>query len=123
MQGSEWLGHGYVKPACWGAVAGAIAMAVVGFWGMGWTTPANAERMASEQADAAVVTALVPYCIANAQHDADSAKLAKFRAEEASYKRGQIVQESGWATMLGTTSTNYALATACSVKLEGMKAG
>lgn len=123
MQGSEWLKRDYMKPGFWGAVAGAIGMAVVGFWGMGWTTSGNAERMATEHADAAVVTALVPYCVANAQHDADGAKLTKFRAEEASYKRSQIVQEAGWARMLGSTSTNYALASACSVKLEGMKAG
>jgi hypothetical protein len=123
MQASEWLRADYVKPACWGAVIGAIAMTVVGFWGMGWTTATNAERMAADQANAAVVSALVPYCVANAQHDADSEKLTKFRAEEASYKRSQIVQESGWATMLGSTSTNYALATACSAKLDGMKTG
>jgi hypothetical protein len=123
MEISELLGHDYIKPVFWGAVAGAIAMTVAGFWGMGWSTSGNAARMAKEQSEAAVVTALVPYCIANAQHDPDNAKLTKFRAEDEGYKRSQIVQEAGWATMLGSTSSDYALASACSAKLADTKAG
>ena len=123
MQVSEWLGHGNVKVGFWGAVAGAIAMMMVGFWGMGWSTSGTAERMAKEQSEAAVVTALVPYCVASAQADPDSAKLTKFRAEDASYKRSQIVQDAGWATRLGSTSSDYALASACSAKLADNKVG
>jgi hypothetical protein len=122
MQVSDWLGHPYIKPSLWGAVAGAIAMTVVGFWGMGWSTSNNAAMMAKEQSDAAVVTALVPYCVAKAKQDPDNAKLTKFRAEEETYKRSQIVQDSGWATALGSTSPDYDLANACSVKLEDAKA-
>jgi hypothetical protein len=123
MQVLDVLGHDYIKPGFWGAVAGAIAMAVIGFWGMGWSTAANADRLAKEQSEAAVVTALVPYCVANAQHDPDRAKLTKFRAEDESYKRSQIVQDSGWATMLGATTSDYTLANACSAKLADTKAG
>jgi len=107
----------YVKPGLWGAAAGAFAMVMVGFWGMGWTTSGTAEQMAGQRADSAVVGALVPFCVAKAEQEASSANLAKFRAEDVSYKRSQIVQDSGWATMPGSTSTNYALATSCSEKL------
>jgi hypothetical protein len=54
-----------VKPACWGAVAGAIALAVIGFnWG-GWVTGGTAEAMAKQRANAAVEIALTPICAEN----------------------------------------------------------
>ena len=47
-----------VKPACWGAAGGAIALAIIGFtWG-GWVTGGHAKTLA----DAAVTAALVPIC-------------------------------------------------------------
>jgi len=113
--------HEYVKPGIWGAVIGAIAMIVIGFWGMGWMTAGSAEQLASQRADAAVVGALVPFCVANAQRDANATNLAKFRAEDASYKRSQIVQDAGWATMPGASSSNYALASSCSDKLASLE--
>src|SRR5689334_25413767 len=50
----------YTKPAVWGAIAGAVAMVIVGFSSMGWTTAATAQRLAKQSADEAVVAALVP---------------------------------------------------------------
>jgi hypothetical protein len=110
----------YIKPGIWGAVIGAIAMAVVGFWGLGWMTSASADQLAGQRADAAVVGALVPFCVAKAEQDANGANLAKFRAEDASYKRSQIVQDAGWATMPGASSSSYALASSCSDKLAAL---
>jgi hypothetical protein len=54
--------HG-VKPAVWGAVAGAIALAVVGFSQLGWTLGSTAEKMATQRAETAVVAALAPICV------------------------------------------------------------
>ena len=85
MQASNWLGHPSIKPGLWGVVVGAIAMTVVGFWGMGWSTSGTAALMVQQQSAAAVVTALVPYCVAKAERDPDAAKLTKFRAEAESY--------------------------------------
>ena len=49
----------------WGAAAGAIALAVVGFsWG-GWSTSGGAAK----QAEAAVLTALVPVCAKDVMED------------------------------------------------------
>jgi hypothetical protein len=54
-----------VKPACWGAVGGAIALAVIGFnWG-GWVTGGKAEAMARQRVNAAIETALRPICVDN----------------------------------------------------------
>lgn len=110
-----------IKTGLWSAFAGALAMTIAGFWGLGWMTPTNADRLARERADNAVVTALVPFCVVNAEREADAIKLATFRAEESSYKRTQLVTDAGWATLPGTTSPNYALAAACSAKLMGEK--
>ena len=112
----------YIKTGLWGAFAGAVAMAVVGFWGLGWTTQVSAERLAKDRADTAVVAALAPFCVVNAKRDTETTKLAAFRGEESSYKRTQLVTDAGWASMPGTTSPNYALASACAELLKGATA-
>jgi len=61
-----------VKPALWGAVAGAVALALVGFWWGGWKTAASARDLVEAGSQKAVVVALAPLCVAkfNAQADA-----------------------------------------------------
>jgi hypothetical protein len=112
----------YIKPGLWGAFAGAVAMTIVGFWGLGWTTQVSAERLARDRADTAVVAVLAPFCVVNAKRDTETAKLATFRAEESSFKRAQLVTDAGWASLPGTTSPNYSLASACAELLRGAKA-
>jgi hypothetical protein len=112
-----------LKPGLWGAVAGAIGMAIVGFWQLGWTTSGTAEQLAQQRADTAVVAALVPFCVVKAEQDPDKTVLAKFRAEESSYSRSDMVTKAGWATLAGGKSSDDALARACSEKLHGMKSG
>jgi hypothetical protein len=112
----------WAKPGVWGAVVGAVAIMILGFWQMGWTTAGSADRMARDRADSAVVAALVPFCVANAERDPDQAKLVKLRAEQSSYGRNQLVSDSGWATLPGMTSPDRELASACSTKLQGPKA-
>ena len=65
--------HPGVKPAAWGAVAGAIALAIVGFSQLGWTTGSTAEKMATQRAETAVVAALAPICLERYQQQADAA--------------------------------------------------
>jgi hypothetical protein len=111
-----------VKPGLWGAAAGAIAMAIVGFSYLGWTTAATSEKLARETADTAVVAALVPFCVVKAQADPDQATLTKFQAEQSSYSRSDIVMKAGWATVGGETTGSNALARACAEKLHVAKA-
>jgi hypothetical protein len=113
----------WVKPGVWGAVAGAIAISIVGFSQLGWTTTATAEKLAQERADTAVVAALVPFCVVKAQQDPDKAVLAKFQTEQSSYSRSDMVMKAGWATVGNEKSPDNALAHACSDKLQGMKSG
>ena len=117
MKTAPWL-----KPGIWGAIVGAIAISIFGFSEMGWTTKGTADRIATDRADSAVVAALVPFCVANAERDPDRAKLAKVRSEESSYARSELVSASGWATMPGMTTPERGLVHACSEKLLGPKA-
>jgi len=111
----------WVKPGICGAVVGAIAIMIVGFSQMGWTTAHTADRIAADRADSAVAAALVPFCVAKAEHDPDQAKLATVKAEQSDYSRSQLVSDAGWATMPGATSPTIGLASACSDKLQGPK--
>ena len=111
----------WIKPALWGAVIGAIGIAIVGFSQFGWRTAGSAEQFAQDRADSAVVAALVPFCVLKAQQDPDKAMLAKLHAEDSSYTRSNMVTKAGWATVGGDTSPDSALANACSQKLHDMK--
>jgi hypothetical protein len=113
----------WLKPGLWGAVAGAIAISIVGFSQLGWTTTSTAEKLAQERSDTAVVAALVPFCVVKAQQDPDKAVLTKFQTEQSSYSRSDMVMKAGWATLGNEKSPDNALARACSAKLQGMKSG
>lgn len=107
----------WTKPALWGGVVGAVAMAITGFtWG-GWVTGSKAEVMASDQAKNAVVAALAPICVAQARNDPQSAVTMAKLKETSTYQRGPIVMDVGWATMPGSTEPNRAVANACMAEL------
>ena len=107
-----------VKPACWGAVGGAIALAIVGFhWG-GWMTSNGAGKLADERAGVAVVAALTPICVEKFQHEADAeANLVALKAISLSWDQGKFIEKGGWATRPGATSPDYALGRACAERL------
>ena len=112
----------YVKPGLWGAVAGAVAISIVGFSYLGWTTSTTAEKLAQDKANTAVVAALVPFCVLKAQTDPNLATLTKFKAEQSSYSRSDIVMKAGWATLGSQTTGSDALARACAETLHETKA-
>lgn len=108
------------RPALWGAVAGAIALAIVGFnWG-GWLTTSTAEKLAAKQADAAVVSALAPICVDQFQNSADaSANLAALKEISNTWDRRDYVAKGGWATMPGSTAEpDHEVAAACAEQLN-----
>jgi len=58
-----------IKPVLWGAVGGAIVIAIVGFnWG-GWVTGGAAVAMAKETAATAVAERLGTICVAQFNRD------------------------------------------------------
>ncbi|SRR6266571_2294672 len=109
------------KPALWGAVGGAIALAIVGFsWG-GWVTGGTAAQIAKQRAESAVVAALAPICVDKFQHAADAgANLAALKKVN-SWQQGSFIESGGWATMPGATSPDSAVARACAEILGNPK--
>jgi hypothetical protein len=112
-----------VKPGLWGAAAGAIVMAIVGFNFLGWTTAATSQKLAQDTADTAVVVALLPFCVTKAQADPNLTILAKLQTEQSSYSRHDIVMKAGWATLGGEAAGRDDLARACADKLHLAKVG
>jgi hypothetical protein len=110
-----------VKPASWGAIGGAIAVAIIGFtWG-GWVTGGTAETMAKERADAAVVKALTPICVDNFRETAD-AKAQQLELKNAPFwERASFVEKHGWATMPGSKSPHPGVARACADLVSDLK--
>ena len=109
------------KPALWGVVAGAVAMAIVGFrWG-GWVTGGNAEAAALQRANNAVVVALAPFCVEKFNHATGVATNLTELKKLDSYAQGQFVEKGGWATLPGKNAPEQmsAVAQACAVLLAG----
>lgn len=113
MYVSEWI-----KPAAWGAIGGAIAAMVIGFsWG-GWVTGGTAGRMETASAEAAVIQAFVPLCVAKAEQQPE--KLVALK-EQSTWKHDDFIVETGW---VDNVSEKYRadVARNCAVTLiEGMK--
>ncbi len=101
------------KPSIYGAIIGAIALAIIGFtWG-GWTTGGTAEKLAQDRADKAVIRAMVPLCLNVSNADPERvAKLATIN-QATRYKRRDAVMDTGWATLPGAEKPDRDLAEAC----------
>src|SRR5579871_3685803 len=105
-----------VKPALWGAVGGAVALAIVGFsWG-GWKTSASTRDLVEAGSQKAVIVALAPFCVEKFNAQADAAtKLGELK-KLASYEQGTFVEKAGWATF-GSDKPNSDVARACAEAL------
>ena len=112
-----------VRPTLWGAGAGAVALAIVGFsWG-GWVTGGTAETLAKNSAATAVVAALTPICVEKFRQAADaSANLVEMKKTTYASDQSKFVEKGGWATMPGSTEPNSAVAKACAESLGRSKA-
>ena len=97
----------------WGAIGGAIVIAVIGFkWG-GWVTSGTAQIMAEE----AVVERLALICVAQFNQDAQKDQKLKELKKAGSWERDGYVEKQGWATMLGKKEPNSEVADECAVRL------
>ena len=108
----------WVQPACYGAVAGAAALAILGFssWG-GWVTRTGAKQAAATETASGIAMALTPYCIAKSKSDpASAAVLAELKAATGYNRRG-VIEKAGWATPLGADKPNSQLAASCETEL------
>lgn len=112
MDVKEWF-----RAALIGLVVGAGATAFTGFSYGGWTTMESANKIAVEKTKLGVADALAPYCIERAKADPTYAtKLVALKAGN-SYNQTAIIQDSGWATLPGTSEPDTRLAASCQVLL------
>lgn len=101
------------KPAIWGAVVGAIATLILGFYFGGWHTRGSAEQLAHERSEKKVITALAPFCVDRFRKSADAAQSAELLTFTTNYERGSFLEKGGWTTLPGSTETNWAVGRAC----------
>lgn len=109
----------WIKPAIWGAVAGAVIIAIIGFKA-GWVvTSASAETMAKDQGTKAVIAALTPICVAQFKSQTQETQTTQLAAleKEGSYSRGDYVEKQGWATLPGSEKPNDRVADACATEI------
>ena len=114
LQIPEW-----VKPAFWGAVIGAVVLAIVAF-NAGWVvTSGSAQEMAEQQKEKALIAALTPICVAQFKAEPQQVRTMQLVAleKESSWQQGDYVLERGWATMPGSKKPNDEVADACATEL------
>ena len=102
-----------IKTALWGAIGGAIVLAIVGFaWG-GWVLGGTAQEMAEEMAENAVVARLAPICVEQFNQDSEKDQKLKKLKETSSWERNDYVGKQGWATMPGEKESDSTVAGKC----------
>lgn len=102
-----------LKPLLIGGVVGAVLAVALGFtWG-GWVTASKADVDARARADAAVVKALAPICVANYRRSADAQTQQGALKKLNSWEQASFVEKAGWATMPGSESVNSIMARTC----------
>ncbi len=98
-----------IKLSLWGAIGGAIVLAIVGFaWG-GWVTGGTAQEMAEN----AVVDRLAQICVEQFNQDSEKDQKLKELKEKSSWMRSDYVQNKGWATMPGEKNPDSKVAKKC----------
>ena len=101
------------KPALWGAVFGAAALAFIGFNWAGWVTANSAEVIAKDRASKAVITALAPLCQAKFRAATDaSAQLVELKKIN-SWDQASFIQKGGWAKLANGEPGDQGVARAC----------
>jgi hypothetical protein len=105
------------KQYFWGAVGGALVLAMVtSSWDLMLTRGA-VEQLGKKRAAAAVAQALAPYCVERFQSQKDaSAKLAELKKQD-QYQQGTFIEKGGWATPPGSSAPNSDVAKVCAEML------
>jgi alpha/beta superfamily hydrolase len=108
--------HSQLKPALWGAVGGAIALAIIGFtWG-GWVTGSSANELARQQVQTALVEVLTPMCVDRFNRAENApARLVALKKMTSSWDRERFVRENDWAKF--GKEANSRVVDACATEL------
>ena len=110
-----------IKAPLWGAVGGAVVLAVVGFsWG-GWVTSGKASQMSAEAANISVLARLTPICVD--QYSQDTDKVVKHAAlmEASSWERHVYVAKQGWSKIPGEKEIDSSVSRDCAIALSELE--
>ena len=100
----------------WGVAVAAVVMPIAISKGFGWYTGGQTHTFARQEANLAVVKALLPICLANFQKSPDSpAKLVELKKISSPWARETFVRENKWATV--GAEQNSGLVDACAEAL------
>lgn len=112
---------GWVKPAAYGAVAGGIAVAVIGFMWGGWVTGGSANARAQAAADTGRTDLAAAICVQNFLAD-DGARdnLAEIKQFASSSQQRTFIEAGGWAVMPDSEAVARPTATLCARMLSGL---
>ncbi|MBW1707231.1 MAG: hypothetical protein JRJ86_19075, partial [Deltaproteobacteria bacterium] len=102
-----------IKLIAWGAIGGAIVLAIIGFALGGWVTGGTAHKMAKEMADEAVIDRLAPICVLQSNQDPEKDKKLAELKKLSSWDRSNYVEKQGWATMPGEKEPDSEVAGEC----------
>lgn len=107
-----------IKLVSWGAVGGAIVLAIVGFnWG-GWVTGGAAQAIAKEGAASAVAERLGTICLAQFNRDKAKDQNLKAMKDKDVWDRGRFIETQSWAIMPGDDKPESGVADACAKQLS-----
>lgn len=109
MKTPEWI-----KPAVYGAIAGGVAVAIVGFaWG-GWVTGSSAQASALAAADASRTDLAAAICVQNFLSDEGAREnLAELKAISSATQQRAFVESGNWAAMPDREGVTRPVATLC----------
>jgi len=103
-----------------GAVAGALATAIIGFnWG-GWMLTSTAVRQAEAAEQASIVKVLAPICADRFQRSAEAGVNLEALKKADSWDRTALIEKAGWTTFPGSTPDRE-VAAACVTLLNKVK--
>jgi hypothetical protein len=107
-----------IKPVLWGAVGGAIVLAIIGFnWG-GWVTTGTAEAMAKDIATNAVAERLGSICVAQFNRDSQKDQKLKEMKGQDNWEKSRYIEKQSWAIMPGDDKPLSGVADACAKQLS-----
>ena len=110
-----------LKIGVWGAIGGAIVLAIIGFGFGGWVTGGTAQEMAKEMTERAVLDRLALISIAQFMQDPNREERLKELKEVDSWARDDYVIKQGWATMPGEKEPDSQVADEVARRLVELK--
>ncbi len=106
-----------IKLLVWGAIGGAIVLAIIGFAFGGWVTGGTAQELGKKMADKAVIDRLAPICVLQSNQDPEKDKKLAELKKLSSWDRSNYVEKQGWATMPGEKEPDSEVAGECARRL------